>query len=360
MNKVTRLAAPALALAATIGAPLTVQAAPEFYGRVNVSLDHLSDYPDGSLSGQLNDVDAGQSPLEQGWFLESNSSRLGVRGREPLDVGDLTVLYQLEVGYDVDGDGGDTFSTRNSFVGLGSVIGEVFAGRYDSPVKMAEGRVDQFNNTAADIGGYFFGQRRNSNTLNWKSPKWGGLVMRAQLAPGEGDQSGDEEKDSLADTFGLSATWTGGNLYAALAYEHGYQEVDNPAPPPALVDADRDLLRGTLGLALGALDLGAMVEQLRIDPDAAGADRADATSYVVSAGWRLFPRLTLKAQAGRFDGDDLGYEDDILTAGADYKLGQQTKVYGLVSASDATVTYPGGLDGDDSGSLFSVGMEHKF
>ena len=56
MNRLTRLATPALALAAAIGAPLTVQAAPEFYGRVNVSLDRLSDYPDGSLSGQLNDA----------------------------------------------------------------------------------------------------------------------------------------------------------------------------------------------------------------------------------------------------------------------------------------------------------------
>ena len=233
MKRLTRLATPALALAAAIGAPMTVQAAPEFYGRVNVSLDRLSDYPDGSLSGQLNDVQAARSPLEEGWFLESNSSRLGVRGREPLEVGELSVLYQLEVGYDVDGDS-DTFSTRNSFVGLGSVIGDVFAGRYDSPVKMAEGRVDQFNNTAADIGGYFFGQRRNSNTLNWKSPDFSGLVVRAQLAPGEGDSAGDEEKDGLADTFGLSATWSGETLFAALAYEHGYQEVDNPAPPPAL------------------------------------------------------------------------------------------------------------------------------
>ena len=359
MKQLTRLATPALALAAAIGAPLTAQAAPEFYGRVNVSLDRLSDYPDGSLSGQLNDVQAARSPLEEGWFLESNSSRLGVRGREPLEVGELSVLYQLEVGYDVDGDS-DTFSTRNSFVGLGSVIGDVFAGRYDSPVKMAEGRVDQFNNTAADIGGYFFGQRRNSNTLNWKSSDFGGLVLRAQLAPGEGDTSGDEEKDGLADTFGLSATWSGETLFAALAYERGYQEVDNPAPPPALVDADRDLLRGTLGVTLGELDLGAMVEQLRLDPDAAGADRLDATSYLLSAGWRLLPRVTLKAQAGRFDGDDFGYEDDILTAGADYKLGRQTKVYGLVSSSDATITYPGGVDADDSGSLFSVGMEHKF
>lgn len=45
MNRFTRLATPALALAAAIAAPLTAHAAPQFYGRVNVSLDRLSDYP---------------------------------------------------------------------------------------------------------------------------------------------------------------------------------------------------------------------------------------------------------------------------------------------------------------------------
>src|SRR5699024_5242599 len=108
------------------------------------------------------------------------------------------------------------------------------------------GPVDQFSNTAADIGGYFVGhQRRNSNSLNWESPNWDGLVLRAQVAPGEGDTSGNERKDGLADTFGLSATWTSNQVFAALAYEHGYQEVS------ALVDADLDLIRGTLGVNLG-------------------------------------------------------------------------------------------------------------
>ena len=117
---------------------------------------------------------------------------------------------------------------------------------------------------------------------------------------------------------------------------------------------------GAVGVTLGAVDLGALVERTRLDPDQAGLDRADSTSYLVSAGWRLPPRLTLKAQAGRVDGEDFGYESDILVVGADYKLARGTKVYALLSGSDATVTYPGGADDDDSGNLFSVGMEHKF
>ncbi|MFP1678536.1 porin [Alloalcanivorax sp. C16-2] len=355
MRSVTWLGLSALA----IGLPLSAAAAPEFYGRINISLDRLSDYREGGLPGAYNDVAAGDTPLEDGWFVGSNASRLGIRGREALDVTPLSVIYQLEVGYNADGDG-DTFNTRNSFVGLGTPFGDVFAGRYDSPVKMAEGRVDQFNNTAADLGHYFYGQRRNDDTLNWKSPNWGDLVLRAQIAPGEADEVGDEEKDGLADTWALSATWNPDNLYAAVAYESSYLEVDNPAAPPAAVAADLELLRGALGVTVGAVDLGALVEHVRLDPDQAGLDRADSTSYLVSAGWRLPPRLTLKAQAGRVDGDDFGYESDILVVGADYKLARGTKVYALLSGSDATVTYPGGVDSDDSGNLFSVGMEHKF
>ncbi|MFP1683406.1 porin [Alloalcanivorax sp. C16-1] len=356
MRSIIWLGASTLALSLPLSA---VAAAPEFYGRINISLDRLSDYQDGGLPGALNGVGAGNSPLEDGWFVESNASRLGVRGRAPLDVTPLSVIYQLEVGYDVDGDS-DTFSTRNSFLGLGTPFGDVFAGRYDSPVKLAEGRVDQFNNTAADISHYFYGQRRNDDTLNWESPQWGDLVLRAQIGPGEAEDVAGEEKDGLADTWGLSATWNPDKLYAAVAYESSYLELNNPALAPVAVAADLELLRGVLGITVGPLDLGALVERTRIDPDQPGQDRADSTSYLLSAGWRLPPRLTLKAQAGRVDGDDFGYENDIVVAGADYQLAKGTKVYGLVAASDATLDYPGGPRQDDSGNLFSVGMEHKF
>ncbi|ASK33502.1 porin [Alcanivorax sp. N3-2A] len=358
---------PMVPVVMAVGLPMAVQAAPEFYGRINVSLDHVGDYPDNKLSGSLNDIQAGDNPLGDGWFLESNASRLGVRGSEPLDVAGLSVIYQLEVGYDADGDN-DTFNTRNSFVGLDTPYGKVFAGRYDSLVKIAEGRVDQFNNTAADLENQFYGQRRNSNTLNWESPAFGALTLRAQVGPGEDDEVGDppnnDRKTSLTDTYGLSATWVNDSLYGALAYEHSYLEIDvpNPAAPPAslAVAGDLDLVRAALGVKLGPWDLGAMVEQLRLDPDLSGASRSDGTSYLVSAGYRMTPRLTLKAQAARFDSDDLGLENTTATGGADYALGRNTKVYGLVSLSDAKISYPGGLNDDQDGTLASVGMEHKF
>jgi len=177
--------------------PATAMAAPTFYGKLNLSLDKTSDYPE-------RDVALNQGELSDAWFVSSNSSRIGVRGEETLYNDDLSVIYQLEAGYDVDGDDGNTFNTRNSFLGLATPAGKFFAGRYDSVIKQAEGSIDQFNQTVADMQTTFLGQRRNSNTLNWESLDLGGLVLRAQIAPGEGEEVGvapdSETQDGLADT----------------------------------------------------------------------------------------------------------------------------------------------------------------
>ena len=75
------------------------------------------------------------------------------------------------------------------------------------------------------------------------------MIVRAQIAPGEDDQIGDEEKDGLADTYGVSATWDGDALFAALAYQRSYLEVDSPVPPPVTVAAMVARRRGAVALS---------------------------------------------------------------------------------------------------------------
>ncbi|WP_133490646.1 porin [Alcanivorax sp. 24] len=360
MNTVHRKLVPAL----LVFLPASTLAAPQFYGRIDIALEGTDDYPTRSLSSALNDMSSGDSPLRDGWFVEAYNSYLGVRDEVPLDVGGLSLIYQFEAGYDVDGDSSDTFTTRNSYIGLATPWGRIFAGRYDSLVKQAEGKLDQFNNTGADMQTVFTSQYRNDNTLNWVSPKLGNLVLKAQIAPGEQDDLGtppyDETKDGLADIHAVSAIWNSDALYAALAYEHGYTERALPAPVSLNVPADRDVLRGALGMRVGNLSLGAIVEELRLDPDYPGASRLDGTSYLLSAGLAMSPRLTLKAQGGRFDSDDLGYTLTTGTVGADYKLGAQTTAYTLLSVSDADVDDSAAGYDDGKGGLVSVGLAHKF
>ena len=339
---------------ATAMLPVGAMAAPTFYGKLNLSVDKTSDYPDGALVFSQDD-------LSDAWFVSSNNSRLGVKGEEPLYNDSLSVIYQMEVGYDADGDSSATFSTRNSFLGLGTQVGKIFAGRYDSVVKLAEGKIDQFNDTVADMDTVFLGQRRNSNSLNWESMDLGGIVVRAQVAPGEDDVVGSapntKTKDGLTDTWGLSATYKQDALYAALAYEKSYTEV---AVGPLGVGADLKTMRGSLGLNVSSnVALGAIVERSNLDPYG-GAD-GDLMSYLLSGKFGVSERVALKAQAGMLDSSDLDLDVATLTLGADYKLGDFTTAYGLVSASDTDFDPAGTInDVDESGMAFSVGMIHKF
>lgn len=343
-----------LAMAVGAALPVTALAAPTFYGKINLSVDKTSDYPEGPLVFTMDN-------LSDAWFVSSNSSRLGVRGEEPLDFDNVSVIYQYEAGYDVDGDSGSTFSTRNSFLGLNTGAGKFFAGRFDSVVKDAEGWVDQFNETVADMEVVFVSQNRNNNTLNWESPDFGGVVVRAQIAPGEGETIGagpnTETKDGLADTWGVSATLDNGAIYAALAFESAYDEINIVG---TTVGGDRDALRGTFGMKpTNAVQLGVIAESASFDP--IGGDEADLMSYLVSGRVGLNDRLGVKAQAGVLDSSDLELDVRVITLGADYKLGDQTTAYGLVSASDSDFDPVGSInDVDESGAAFSVGMVHKF
>ena len=366
---------------ATAMLPVGAMAAPTFYGKLNLSVDKTSDYPEGALVFSQDD-------LSDAWFVSSNNSRLGVKGEEPLYNDSLSVIYQMEVGYDADGDSSATFSTRNSFLGLGTVAGKFFAGRYDSVVKLAEGKIDQFNDTVADMDVVFLGQRRNSNTFNWESPGFGGIVIRAQVAPGEHETVGsnvdvsnpaiypfafgEDEKDGLTDTWGMSATFNSNGLFAALAYEGAYTEFDfttvafNPVSQALEVvtatdiGADVDTLRGSFGTDLtDQLQVGASIERSEIDPY--DEDEIDLMSYLVSARFDLDERLAIKGQLAMLDSSDLELETKILTVGADYQMGEQTVLYGLTSLTDTDYNRAGSIgDVDESGMAFSVGMIHKF
>ena len=82
---------------ATVMLPVGAMAAPTFYGKLNLSVDKTSDYPDTALVFS-------QEDLSDAWFVSSNNSRLGLKGEEPLYNDSLSVIYQMEVAYDADGD----------------------------------------------------------------------------------------------------------------------------------------------------------------------------------------------------------------------------------------------------------------
>ncbi|MAF76035.1 porin [Psychrobacter pacificensis] len=172
-------------LLATAVAALSVSAAhaaPTVYGKAFLTLDYVS-----------TDYDAANKTDEDTFKLNSNQSRIGFKGED--DLTDTTKLvYQLEYGIDVDDDS-QQFRSRNTYVGLAhNTLGTVLAGRHDTPLKLAQNKVDVFNDSLFDIkNAGVSGEYRANNMVAYQSPVIVGMPVSfmAATALSETDADGD-------------------------------------------------------------------------------------------------------------------------------------------------------------------------
>lgn len=342
-------------LAIAVGAAITLPsvalaAGPTVYGKVNLTLEKQD----------LESKDVDQISLD------SNNSRLGVKGDFDLDVGGLKAIYQAEFGMFVDdGDNsstktltdsnGDTvdvkdntgvFSQRNIFGGITGGFGTVKAGMFDSPTKMAQGKIDQFNDLDGDIKKILAGENRVKNIVQYSTPKFAdSITVNVAIIPGEGATVDGEVKDGFADSTSISAVFESGNFYAALA--HDSEIVDGLEVDDQGASAAADITRLVGAFKAEAFEVG-LLYQIAEESEGDGKD-----SSIVASGAFNIDRIKLKAQYGMTDGD---VSDDTWTTtsvGADYKLAKASKVFAYYTILDKDVA-------DTSDSYFAVGMEHKF
>ena len=291
----------------------------------------------GKANLSLVDQDSGDS---SGWTLNSNASRLGIKGESKLSE-ELAVVYQVE--YEVCIDSGDckgqTFKQRNTFLGLKGNFGMVWAGKHDTPTKLAAKKVDLFNDLEGDIKNAFEGQNRVSNVVAYTSPKMNGFSATLAMIPAEGedvDQDGQDDT-GLKDGLSYSINYTKDNLYLAIA---GDQDID-----------EQDLVRMIAQYQIDALTLGFLYQQ---NQDNLGTK--DESGYFFSAAYSLNADITLKAQYGEIEDDIDGDEEQTLSLGADYKLAKNTKTF--IFYTDNTDSEVG--LSKDAFTAFGIGMEHKF
>lgn len=122
---------------------------PSFYGRLELALTHTD--TGATLQSGTNGLEANYADENNaGTYLENNFSLLGVKGSEKIADG-FDVIYQMEFQVENTSGAGDVFKARNTFLGLKTNAGTVLVGRNDSVFKQAEGAVDIFGNTNADI-----------------------------------------------------------------------------------------------------------------------------------------------------------------------------------------------------------------
>lgn len=370
MNK-KLLAITISAIAAATALPVVAEAAgPTLYGKINLSLESVTDAVD-----KRRDSDLDNNPVapptgadsDEGWVLRSNDSRLGVKGEAETGITGLTGVYQMEFSVATDGENGP-FGNRDIFAGLKGSFGLLRLGNMDTPLKKAQGKVDLFNDSAADIKYHIAGEKRMANSISYSSPKIAdALTINLAIAPGEGLNDPDpaapaaDTLDGPADFLSASVTWEASDLYLALAMDKGVANGSSYGAELASGDY-LDITRLVAGYKLDALSLGLMY-QLAEESFDVGGNADEDKSLLLSVGYKLGD-ATLKAQFSTTEGDDgndtAGDKDREVTQlalGADYALGKSTTVFAFYSTLEDD---EGTASDDDNYDVLAVGIDQKF
>lgn len=339
----------ALAVTAALAAPLAAQAAPTVYGQLNMSVD-LVDWDDGTDDGQDFEVN-------------SNSSRLGVKGEEALTNG-YSAVYKIEFG--VEGDVASGVSGRDRYLGLKGNWGTVKLGAYDSPLKTSQGMVDQFNDmTYTDMANFVTGDNRLNNVIGYESPKIAD-VLNVNVAVQSGEDTAVGEDD---DGISVSVVFDSNGLYLAAAMDNDIvdglvsdtvQALFNaiPLPYPGDEPFARDAVRLTGGYTMDALQLGAMIQTSEFANEKNTGFSMDEESILLSAAYTMGKNV-LKGQyvMANYDlGAGAEIDSSALIVGMDHNFSQMTKVFAQLGLTTTEVSGADDLDAN----VLTVGMQTKF
>lgn len=325
----------AIAIASVLTLPVTAYATGPIdgtvYGKVNISV--------------VNNDNGTDDQME----LNSNASRIGVQGKAKL-TDTLYVIYKAEYeSFWDDGDkDGNTFTQRNIIAGLTGDFGTVWGGKHDTPTKLAQKKVDLFNDLEGDIKSVMAGETRASNIVNYTTSDFGGFS--ASVATIFGEDRNDNDKDGLFDSYSALAQYDAGGVYVALAVD---ENVKSGSSSQGLGKTYVDITRIVGQFDVGPVTLGALWQNAQEGDSAAAGTKLDEDSWHVSASWKVGNGYTLKSQYTESDDDESGTDADMFSLGLDKKLGQETKVFAFYTQLDES----GATDEEE---WIGVGLEHNF
>lgn len=309
---------------------VSAQADVSVYGKANVSLNK-------------HDSETGTVTNQDNWQLESNASRLGVKGSADLE-NNLKAIYQMEFevsaddgkadSKDIEADCDDddatsgencasvstSFKQRNIFVGIQGGFGTVIAGKHDTPLKSSQGKLDRFNDLPlGDIKNVISGEVRASNIVMYTSPKHNGLEGKLAFIPGEEDGTGSDDDNGIADAFSTSVSYTQDQYWIALAAD---SEVE-----------DTDTIRVSGEYTIDETKVALLVQNA--EPSETTTNQSNS-SVVLNAQYQI-DAWTLKAQySSDTESEDAQVDIDttLITIGSDYKLSKKAKLYTYLSSWD--------------------------
>lgn len=310
------------------------------YGKANVSLQSTDEASYSTANG--NQVDG--SKVE----LVSNSSRIGVKGGEEVNS-KLKVIYQFEYQTEVDDGtgGGQTLAQRNIYLGLQGIAGTIMGGHFDTPTKVAQEKIDLFNDLEGDITHIFKGEIRASNIVQYVTPTFGGGFSGSVAYV-------SEETDGVNKQNNPAGVDTSSGVSASFGYNNPTFYVGVAADQD--VEADGvDLVRLVGRLTLGAFQFGLLGESYENDNTG-----VDEDGVVGSAMWNVTDKWALKAQYG--DSDVRWIDGESASIGLDYKMTKNATMYGfytMVENGQPDLVEPA-VDTYRDDDYVGIGLDYKF
>ena len=350
----------AVAVAGMLAVPLAAQAQTAnvtLYGRLNLDMEVIN---------VKQDQPASNNPKENIFRVNSNSSRLGVRGSEALGGG-LSAVFQIEsaVGAANGGGGGSTLGTRETFVGLQGGWGTLKAGYFLTPYDDLHpifgnvptlttsilGTQALWSNTGwagnSQYGGAF--DDRAANSVRYDSPNIAGFTGSVQIGAGQtgGDATGSnnatpttlEAQRKHAYMVSLNGLYSAGPFQGGIAYEfHNNFRPQAVGGEPKLQDQGVSV---AASWNFGVAKIGGIFERLKYDIATGGT--VQRNFWGGSVTWNLGPgqlyAMFGQAQNGSgsaADGSQVGAVRKGSNTGA-----QQYEVSYTYALSKRTLTYAG-------------------
>jgi len=339
----------------------------EIYGTIHGSIDYMdSDVPD-----SVADAESEDKLLVGDFGISSNTSKLGIKGVHDLND-EIRLLYQAEQFVDLDNNSDKTFSTRNTYLGVGGHFGEVLIGRYDTPFKLVSSRYSVLSDTLGDRRAILGASSTKGNKLNLRAEKMILWRNKTALASGTFDwiiqYSAKANKNSSAAAnddrtmWGAWGQWSRDSFSVVMAHDSWSSIYDGE------IDATRIATKNTFGKLTAAV----IFETIQHDLDAGGQGMLDRNAWGANLtyahdSWKYYTQiLSASSYANVPDSGALMFS---IAAEKTLAKGLTTYVIYSQTDNDANATYQGvdGGHGDELATLpggtpkaFSVGLKYAF
>jgi hypothetical protein len=296
-----------------LGISFETRASYQWYGRIAVDSQSISN----DIKGTKTDI-------------KSNYSKFGIKGKFVLsEDSNSKLIYQAEYQFDpVDGKArGDegTFKQRNTFIGIQTDLGTLFAGTYDSAFKKSQLKIDLFNDFAPDIKNILHGENRLEKFVGYTTPKYMGRISATFNSIKNPSSVGKKYKS-------YSVNYSGKALQAAIAIEESIKGYDGT--------------RLTILIPFKKFQLGFLAQ--KTTKLSSGMKK---NGHVISLARKIGSKGTVKIQhAASSMKIEAGKH---LTIGYDYQLKKYLTIFSFYSKLDSSKQ-------SNEKDIFSFGLEYKF